>query len=163
MSSVFICVHLWLNLDREQRMAKVIVATVDEIPPGGRKVVEVRGRTIGVFNLEGEFFALRDRCPHQGGPLCQGHQSGLMESDRPGSYRYSRPGEILRCPWHGWEFDIRTGRSRIDPERLKAPAFAVAVAAGADLAEQISSAEPEQLQAETFPVTVEEHYVVVEA
>ncbi|HEV8638476.1 MAG TPA: Rieske 2Fe-2S domain-containing protein, partial [Chloroflexota bacterium] len=48
---------------------KHVVAAVDEIPPGGRKIVEVAGRSIGVFNLGGEFFALRNRCPHQGGPL----------------------------------------------------------------------------------------------
>ncbi len=47
---------------------KYVVASVDEIPPGGRKIVEVAGRSIGVFNVKGEYFALRNRCPHQGGP-----------------------------------------------------------------------------------------------
>ena len=146
-------------------MAKVVVATVDEIPPGSRKVVEVRGRTIGVFNLDGEFFALRDRCPHQGGPLCQGHLSGLMESDRPGSYRYSRPGEIVRCPWHGWEFDIRTGQSWVDPEKLRVRAYQVELTSGARL-EQGEGDFAHLLKgpytAETYPVSVEQSYVVVE-
>ena len=144
-------------------MSKHVVAPVRDIPPGSRKRVMVKGRPVVVFNVDGEFFGILDRCPHQGGSLCEGKLIGLVEANEPGDYAYTRRGEILRCPWHGWEFDIRTGRSRIDPDRLKAPAFAVAVAAGADLAEQISSAEPEQLQAETFPVTVEEQYVVVEA
>ena len=57
-------------------------ATVDEIPPGGRKIVEVAGRTIGVFNVDGEFFALLNRCPHQGGPLCTGNTLGLSALGR---------------------------------------------------------------------------------
>ena len=92
-------------------MAKHVVATVAEIPPGQRKLVTVRGRPIAVFNLGGEFFGLFNRCPHQGGPMCEGVLTGLIESDDPGRYKYSRAGEILRCPWHGWEFDVRTGQS----------------------------------------------------
>jgi 3-phenylpropionate/trans-cinnamate dioxygenase ferredoxin subunit len=65
-------------------MAKYIVATLDELPPGSRKLVEVAGRSIGVFNLEGEFYALRNRCPHQGGPLCEGKLSGLIQAAKPG-------------------------------------------------------------------------------
>ena len=103
-------------------MSKHVVATVAEIPPGNRKLVTVRGRSIAVFNLGGEFFGLFNRCPHQGGPMCEGILTGLIESDEPGHYRYSRKGEILRCPWHGWEFDVRTGqsvlRARADPGAL---------------------------------------------
>ena len=53
-------------------MSKHVVATVNEIPPGARKLVTVRGRSIAVFNLGGEFFGLLNRCPHQGGSLCEG-------------------------------------------------------------------------------------------
>ena len=53
-------------------MASHRVARVGDIPPGSRKLVEIGGRSIGVFNIDGEFFALRNRCPHQGGPLCEG-------------------------------------------------------------------------------------------
>ena len=62
-------------------MAKWVVATVDEIPPGARKIVDVGGRSIGVFNVGGEFFALLNRCPHQGGPLCLGNTLGFLRSD----------------------------------------------------------------------------------
>ena len=61
-------------------MSKHVVATVAEIPPGGRKLVTVRGRSIAVFNLGGEFFGLFNRCPHQGGPMCEGILTGLIES-----------------------------------------------------------------------------------
>lgn len=53
-------------------MPKYVVAAVDEMAPGARKIVDAGGRSLGIFNLGGEFFALRNRCPHQGGPLCEG-------------------------------------------------------------------------------------------
>ncbi len=136
--------------------AKYVVARASEIPPGGRKLVEARGRPIAVFNLGGEFFGVLDRCPHQGGSLCAGRLVGLVEAgSEPGEYRYSRPGEILRCPWHGWEFDLRTGKSRCEPDRLRATRYDVGVEDGAALAEG-------PYVAETFEVTVESDYVVVE-
>ena len=136
-------------------MPKYVVATADEIPPGGRKIVEVGGRSVGVFNLGGEYFALRNRCPHQGGPLCEGLLWGLWEAPAPGDIRYSRKGEILTCGWHGWEFDIRTGQSWCDPKSTRARQFQVVVEPGEKLVKG-------PYVAETFPVSVEEDYVVVE-
>jgi nitrite reductase/ring-hydroxylating ferredoxin subunit len=135
---------------------KHVVASVDEIPPGGRKLVDADGRAIVVFNLGGEFFALSNRCPHRGGSLCQGILTGLVLSDDPGVYNYVRLGEIIRCPWHAWEFDIRTGKSWCDPQRIRARKYAVSVENGARLVEG-------PYVAETFPVRVENDYVVVEA
>lgn len=147
-------------------MAKYVVATADEIKPGGRKVVEVEGRSIGVFNLDGEFFALLNRCPHQGGPLCEGYVSGALESSGPGQYVYARKGEILRCPWHGWEFDIRTGQSWFNPGRTRVRSYAVAVESGAALAgddpSPVGHREKGPYVAETYPVSVEHDYVTVE-
>ena len=100
-------------------MARVVVARADEIPPGARKIVDVDGRSIGVFNIDGTFLAVRNRCPHQGGPLCAGVQVGAVTSDGPGSYTYERSGEILRCPWHSWEYDIRTGQSWFNPDQVR--------------------------------------------
>lgn len=137
-------------------MARHVVAPVAEIPPGQRKVVEAAGRRIVVFNLDGEFFALLDRCPHQGGPLSGGLLCGLTRSSEPGSYDVSRAGEFLRCPWHQWEFDIRTGRSWFDPRRTKVRPFPARVEPGSTLVEG-------PYRAETVPVRVEESYVVIEA
>ena len=106
-------------------MARFVVATVGEIPPGGRKIVEVAGRSIGVFNVGGEFFALRNRCPHQGGPLCEGKLWGVLEATEPGEFAYSRGGRDLACIWHGWEFDIRTGQSWCDPAKLRVRSYDV--------------------------------------
>ncbi len=159
-------------------MARHVVATVDEIPPGQRKLVEVAGRAVGIFNVGGEFIALRNRCPHQGGPLCAGRLAGFLVSIGPGEYEYSRKGEILRCPWHGWEFDVRTGQSWFDPARTRVRRYEVTVEAGAALGAPASpsaapSAEappgdvPPGIEkgpyvAETYPVTIDRQYVVVE-
>ena len=136
-------------------MSKHVVARAADIPPGGRKLVTVRGRPIAVFNLGGTFYGLLNRCPHQGGPMCEGVLTGLIEADTPGTYRYSREGEVLRCPWHGWEFDIRTGQSWCDPDKVSLRNYSVEVAPGQRVVEG-------PYVAETIPVTVEEEYVVVE-
>jgi nitrite reductase/ring-hydroxylating ferredoxin subunit len=137
-------------------MERFVVARAEEIPPGRRKLVTVRGREVVVFNLAGELFALLDRCPHQGGPLCRGKLVGLVESDEPGRYRYHRQGEIIRCPWHGWEFDLRTGKSRCDPKRTWVKSYPTSVEPGGRLAEG-------PYVAETFEVSVEDDYVIIEA
>jgi 3-phenylpropionate/trans-cinnamate dioxygenase ferredoxin subunit len=136
-------------------MTKHVVAAVGDLPPGSRKLVHLRGRPIAVFNLDGEFFAMVNRCPHQGAGLCEGEVTGLVTADGPGTYRIDRPGEIVRCPWHGWEFDIRTGQSWCDPSRIKAKQYPVEVAPGTRLVKG-------PYVAETVPVTVEQDYVVVE-
>jgi nitrite reductase/ring-hydroxylating ferredoxin subunit len=136
-------------------MARHAVAPTSEIPPGTRKLVTVKGRPIAIFNLEGEYFGLLNRCPHQGGSLCEGAITGLLESPEPGKYVYTRKGEILRCPWHGWEFDIRTGQSYCDPERIRTKTYPVQTAPGKTVVEG-------PYVAETIPVRVEEDYVVVD-
>lgn len=147
-------------------MGRYVVAAVAEIPPGERKVVEIAGRSIGVFNVHGEFFALRNRCPHQGGELCAGPVGGFVSSTSPGEYHLTRQGEILRCPWHGWEFDIRTGQSWFDPTKVRVRAYDVTlepVGGG----ERSAARDPQELEkgpyvAETYPVAIEQHHVVVE-
>jgi nitrite reductase (NADH) small subunit len=105
------------------------VCAASEIPPGGRRIVEVDGRSIGVFNVGGRFYALHNRCPHRGGALCEGPVTGTVLPTEDRSYDYGREGEILRCAWHGWEFDIRTGRSLVDPA-VRARTYAVDVVDG---------------------------------
>ena len=137
-------------------MARHVVAPASSVPPGERLVAEVGGRKLVIFNLGGEFFGLFNRCPHQGGNLCEGRVTGLVEAGGPpGAYRYTRAGEILRCPWHGWEFDIRTGKSQCQPDKVRTPAYRAERLRGGEL-------EPETLQAETVSVSVEDEYIVVE-
>jgi nitrite reductase/ring-hydroxylating ferredoxin subunit len=137
-------------------MAGYVVATIDEIPPGQRKLVEAGGRAIVVYNLAGELYALNNRCPHRGGSLAEGIQTCLVESQEPGKYRASRRGEMVKCPWHGWEFDIRTGKSWCDPGKLRIRQYPVSVRGGSELQEG-------PYVAQSFPVRLEGNYVVVEA
>ena len=121
----------------------------------GRKIVTVRGRQIGVFNLGGEFFALINTCPHQGASLCEGAILSQLVSPMPGEYGLTRQGEMIRCPWHCWEFDIRTGQSWCEPNDVKARSYSVTVEPGGTLARG-------PFKAETLTVAVEREYVVVE-
>lgn len=136
-------------------MARHIVAEVGEIAAGTCKIVTVQGREIGVFFVNDGYFALINRCPHEGAPLCRGRLFAGMESDRPGEYRLVREGEMLRCPWHGWEFDIRTGQSWCEPDSIRARTYSVSVEPGAQLAKG-------PFMAETVPVAVDRDYVVIE-
>ncbi len=93
------------------------VAKVHEIPPGERALVEVAGRSIGVFNVQGTFVAVRNVCPHQRAPVCLGSVRGTTLVSEPGTYHWGREGEILTCPWHGWEFDLLTGTALADQRK----------------------------------------------
>lgn len=136
-------------------MTRHVVATVDQIPPGQRMLVTAGGREIGIFNVGGEYFAVGNRCPHNGASLCKGRIVGLVEAGEPGSYQFSRRGELVRCPWHGWEFDLRTGKSRCEPDRTKVRSYDLKIEPGRALT-------GDTLRVETFPVSVEKQYVVIE-
>lgn len=138
---------------------KHVVATLAEMPPGSRKLVTVGRREIALFNIGGEFFAVLDRCPHQGASLCKGVLVGLIESAEPGQYRYSRPQQIIRCPWHGWEFDLKTGQSKVDPSSIRVRPYPVGVESGEQVQEGLRDGP---YKAEVFDVSVENEYVVIE-
>jgi nitrite reductase/ring-hydroxylating ferredoxin subunit len=136
-------------------MARIVAASIGDIPKGGNKRVTIMGRPIVIFSHDSEFFALSDKCPHEGASLCMGLRIGVSRSETVGVFEHSRPGEMVRCPWHGWEFDIRTGQSYCDPKKLKVRAFKATVIAGAELAEG-------PYVVETFPVSLENDYVVID-
>ena len=136
-------------------MAYHLVSHVDDLPPGARKVIEVNGRAIVVFNVEGEFFALLNRCPHQGAGLCGGLLTVAITSSEPGVYDYDAKRNVVRCPWHSWEFDVRTGKSWCEPNRVKVRSFKTEVQSGEKLVEGPYTAE-------TFPVKTDGSYVLVE-
>jgi nitrite reductase/ring-hydroxylating ferredoxin subunit len=145
---------------------KYVVAAVDEILPGERKIVDVAGRSIGVFNIDGEYFALRNRCPHQGGALCEGKLWGVLKADVPGAFEYSPRKEILTCPWHGWEFHVRTGQSWCDPRRLRVRRYDVSVEDGSVLSMDATAPARGLVRGpyvvETYPVSVEGRYLAVD-
>ena len=137
-------------------MPRHVVAATADFPSGTRRLIDVDGRAVVVFNVNGEYFALLNRCPHNGGSLAAGVVTGLLQSTTPGDYSYARQGEIIRCPWHGWEFDIKTGRSFCSVIKARARSYPVHVQPGQTLVEG-------PYRAETVPVRIEDDYVVVDA
>jgi nitrite reductase (NADH) small subunit len=106
-----------------------VLCAAADVAPGDRRLVTVAGRTIGVFNVGGRFYALHNGCPHKGGPLCEGRLGGTTLPSGGRSFAYGRDGEVLRCAWHGWEFDVATGRALADPT-VGAVTYPVAVEDG---------------------------------
>lgn len=131
-----------------------VVARVSDFDGTDRKLVEVKGRPIVIFRKGEEWFGMLNQCPHQGGSLCAGSLISWVESDGPGDYRMSREGEIVRCPWHGWEFDMRTGEACARPRKYRARPVGVSVVA-ADEAETVGNLELYDVSREGDLVVVE--------
>lgn len=85
-------------------------ATRGQVPPGGSKVVNIKGKEIVIFHAGADFYALDNACPHRGGPLSEGE----LENG------------VVVCPWHGWQFKVNTGEFMINPS-IKAPTYPVKV------------------------------------
>jgi nitrite reductase (NADH) small subunit/3-phenylpropionate/trans-cinnamate dioxygenase ferredoxin subunit len=86
-------------MNKPMMLKFVTVATIDQIPPGTGRTVEVHGVWIALFNVDGTFYAVDNTCPHAGGPIGEGHLTG----------------EVVECPWHGWTFNVRTGERPDNP------------------------------------------------
>lgn len=109
---------------------EIKVADVKEIPEHGQsKILEVQGMEIGIFNLDGDYFAIANHCSHQGGPLCEGEISNSFGLDEKGELIYDKRDRVIKCPWHAWPFDIATGQSTLT-DSLSAPTFETKVADG---------------------------------
>jgi nitrite reductase/ring-hydroxylating ferredoxin subunit len=107
-----------------------LVCNETDVLAGEARIVKVRGLSIGLFRTgDGSIRALLNVCPHRGAPLCEGPQCGTTETVDDFRFNYVRAGDIVRCAWHGWEFDIASGRSLVDPE-VKARTFPVEVKDG---------------------------------
>jgi nitrite reductase/ring-hydroxylating ferredoxin subunit len=92
------------------------VVSEAELAGTDRVVADVEGREIAVFNLDGEYHAVANYCVHQGGPACEGLLSGTVSVSEGMELSYEQEGEIVACPWHGWEFDVRTGEHLARPQ-----------------------------------------------
>lgn len=162
------------------RPRKYVVGRADDVPDGSRLIVDVNGRSVGIFNVAGTYYALLNRCPHRGAQLCRGQLVGSIESDAPGEIRYVEDSVFLVCPWHGWEYDLKTGQSWFDPQRCRVRPYPVDVESGETLTKDLShgvadipmSTGGEIIDSTThrvkgpytagvFPITVENDYLVV--
>ncbi|WP_395139010.1 Rieske (2Fe-2S) protein [Armatimonas sp.] len=101
---------------KARQRGRLVVCIANALGIGQKRVVTdpETGVSIGVFNISGEFFAIKNICPHQGAPLCQGSVHGTHRPSPVFTYRPDLQGRVLRCPWHGWEFDIVTGKALYD-------------------------------------------------
>ena len=153
---------------------RIEVCPVDDLPPGERTIVDVDGlpHAIGVFNVDGSFYALANVCPHHLAPLCKGTVTGEVCSSGVGDFEFTRDGEIIECPWHGWKFDITNGTSVFNPHKLRTRTYEATVESGRNEAEMGEEASEEideygtalkgdEPPVETYDVDVEREYVVL--
>ena len=76
----------------------VTVARAEDVPPGGARVVKAGDHDLALYNVDGEFYATQGQCLHLKGPLGDGELEGA----------------VITCPWHGWQYDVRTGENEFD-------------------------------------------------
>jgi nitrite reductase/ring-hydroxylating ferredoxin subunit len=88
-----------------------VVARLEDIAPGKMVYVEIDGLPVALANVEGEIYAFGDSCRHAGGPL----SSGVLCR------------EIITCPWHGWAYDVRTGKAIVPPVGIRVPTYPVII------------------------------------
>ncbi|WP_166969559.1 Rieske (2Fe-2S) protein [Brevibacterium atlanticum] len=146
-------------------MTKYVVANATEIAPGERKIVELEGRSIGVFNIDGEYVALLNQCPHAGAQLAAyGTIFGVSEAEGPDEKIDYQRGKSLRCPWHQWEFDIHTGQSWYDPRNTKVRKYDVEVVSGSpeDVVDPDGGVQKGPHVMEGYAVGIEDEMVVVD-
>lgn len=95
-------------------MRRHAACQLDDIPDGTTKGLRVAGRDVLLVRKGTSVYAIRDRCPHQGGQLSLGILSASRVMDGCGQYHLVKSGTVIRCPWHNWEFDVTQG-SCLDP------------------------------------------------
>jgi nitrite reductase/ring-hydroxylating ferredoxin subunit len=112
--------QVWFGLEQDRlprarigelSMSRFVkLTTLSELPEGSAAEFEFEGRVYALYNIKGAISAIDGICPHQGGPLAE----GLLE------------GTTVTCPWHGWQFDVCTGKTPLGP-KIKQPVYEVKV------------------------------------
>jgi nitrite reductase (NADH) small subunit len=92
-------------------MALTTVAKTSDVKPGQGMIAEAAGKSLAVFNIDGKFHCIENTCCHKGGPLGDGEVEG----------------NVVTCPWHGWRYDVTTGRCLAPSPNASVPAFKVTV------------------------------------
>lgn len=144
------------------------VCPTDELPPGEKKIIEIEGlpHSVGVFNIDGEYYALANVCPHQLSPLCEGQITGEMSSEHVGDFQLTRDGEVLQCPWHGWKFNIDDGTSVFNPHKLRTRTYEATVEKpreeiDEEVDEYGTALKGDEPPVDSYDVEIEEEVVVV--
>lgn len=105
------------------------VCSEQDVPVGEKRAYTVKNIPLVVVHSQpGAFYAIYGYCPHQRAPLCDGVLGGQTVASEPGqAFQYTRAGEILRCPWHGFSFDVTTGACLTAPEELRIKTYPLSV------------------------------------
>jgi len=112
-------------------MSSVDLGPIGDFPVGQLCRVEVEKRALAVVRSEEGVYVLRDTCPHQGAPLSGGHLTGYVPPCQPGAkIDIEAERGMVVCPWHGWEFDLKTGRSLVDPDKTRVRSYAARIEQG---------------------------------
>jgi nitrite reductase/ring-hydroxylating ferredoxin subunit len=111
--------------------SKIKVAQESELEQDGQRIIEeIEGQEIAVFRHDGEYFALANYCVHQSGPLCEGGLTGQTTTEEDNwDWSYDPEEKYIRCPWHGWTYDITTGTS-VKDDSYSIPSYDVEVENG---------------------------------
>ena len=105
-----------------------VIGRLADFPVGEMTIVDVAGVEVGVYHgTDGRLHAVRNVCPHYAAPICRGTVSGTMVPSSPGVLEYGLDEQVLRCPWHGFEYDLTTGRSVFGTTRGRLRTYQVTV------------------------------------
>jgi nitrite reductase/ring-hydroxylating ferredoxin subunit len=126
------------------------VGAIDDFEEGRVRMVRIQGREIGLFRWSNAFFAVRNICPHESGPLCNGPLEHQIISSEVGTLSVDPEVPVLTCPWHGWEFNLLSGQSLTDPA-YRVAVYPVRIDAGRVLVELGRSREGETPGAKLAP------------
>jgi 3-phenylpropionate/trans-cinnamate dioxygenase ferredoxin subunit len=104
---------------------------LEGFPKGECKILEVGRSSIGVFRLEDDtVYVVKNRCPHQGAPICMGTFGGTLLPSSPDQFEFGLEGRVLHCPWHKWEFDISTGETVLGVDKARLVTYPVTIEDG---------------------------------
>jgi nitrite reductase (NADH) small subunit len=104
-----------------------LVAQLAELEDAKPRIVSVAGRSIGLIRSNGTVYAVRNVCPHKRAPICRGTLKGTMLPSDPSKFVFGLEDQVLQCPWHGWEFDLATGRTLCGGESKKLIRYPVTI------------------------------------
>ncbi|RNB79046.1 Rieske (2Fe-2S) protein [Brevibacillus nitrificans] len=110
--------------------SRIVACSAQELQDGDRQLLEVDGVDIALLNVAGSYYAFRNKCPHQGVSMIYGAVCGTQLPSNPQEYIYGRHNELIACPLHGWEFDMKTGKSLFAPDQVSIKAYEIAEEAG---------------------------------
>ncbi len=110
---------------------RLAVGPLGDFPVGKFRILSIEGVEIGIVRLAGgALHAVRNRCPHKGAPVCKGILGGTWPPSAVGELAFERDGEVLVCPWHGYEFDLNSGLELYQKRPTRLRKYDVAVEDG---------------------------------